>query len=428
MSLKEKDKQFLWHPFTQHKLESGFPLITKAEGAYLYDDAGNKIIDAISSWWTNTHGHCQPHIISAIQKQAAELDHVLFAGFTHAPAINLASRLVDKLPYNQGKIFFSDDGSTSVEVALKIAIQYWHNKGEKRNRVIAFTNAYHGDTFGAMSAGERTSFNLPFAEQLFHVDRVEVPLEGKMELRALEQMETLLEKHGKEIAAFIYEPLIQGSAGMIMYPASALDELLKLCKKHNILCIADEVMTGFGRTGKLFASEYMTVKPDMMCLSKGITGGALPLGVTSCTHEIYMAFYEEDRKKMFFHGHSFTANPIICAAALANMELFSEDETWNRIERISSAHDSFMEDLSGFAGDLRAYRKSGTVLALEFGKSGPTSYFNPVRDKAYAFFMSKGILLRPLGNVLYVMPPYCISESDLQYIYTSITEFINTIK
>lgn len=427
MSLKEKDKQLLWHPFTQHKLEKDFPLITKAAGAYLYDENGKRIIDAVSSWWTNTHGHCHPHIVSAIQKQAARLDHVLFAGFTHEPAIKLAEKLIGKLPYNQGKIFFSDDGSTAVEVALKIAFQYWYNKGEKRNRIIAFRNAYHGDTFGAMSVGERSAFTLPYSDQLFNVETIDVPLEGNMQTSSLDCLRKILDERGKEVAAFIYEPLIQGSAGMIMYPASTLDELIKLCRKHNVLCIADEVMTGFGRTGKLFASEYLETKPDMVCLSKGITGGTLPLGVTSCTHEIYMAFHENDRRKMFFHGHSFTANPIACAAAVASLELFEQEETWKRIGEINISLTRFSESLTDFRAQIRDHRMIGTILAIEFGESGPTSYFNPVRDKAYAFFMDKGILIRPLGNVIYLMPPYCISEEDLHYIYTSIKEFISTL-
>ena len=319
MNWTERDKQTLWHPFTQMKTAVAPIHIEKAQGAYLYASDGRVFIDAIASWWVNIHGHGHPLIAKKIAEQAAQLDHVLFAGFTHTPAIALAEGLLSVLPHHFDKIFYSDNGSTAVEVALKMALQYFYNRGQKhKTRIIAFENAYHGDTFGAMSAGGRNLFNAPFQELLFDVVHIPIPNSENTE-GVLQQFETIAA--AGDVAAFIFEPLVQGSAGMLMYEAEPLDALLAIAKAHHIICIADEVMTGFGRTGKMFACNYLTQLPDIICLSKGITGGFLPLGVTACTATIYNAFYDNDLTKAFFHGHSYTANPISCAAAVASLEI-----------------------------------------------------------------------------------------------------------
>src|ERR1039458_604558 len=307
MTLNEKDKAYIWHPFTQMKVSMEPIHIERAEGCILYASDGRKFIDAISSWWVNIHGHSNPFIAEAIARQAREMEHVIFAGFTHTPAILLAEKLVEILPGNFAKVFYSDDGSTSVEVALKMALQYWFNKGVPKTKVIAFTNAYHGDTFGAMSVGSRSVFNAPFQELLFDVKHVPVSIGNDVE-KSIERFTKIAK--GNDVAAFIYEPLVQGAGGMVIYEAKHLERMLSIAKAHEILCIADEVMTGFGRTGSLFASNYMDEKPDIICLSKGITGGFLPLGVTVCTQEIFDAFYSDEKSKALFHGHSYTANPI----------------------------------------------------------------------------------------------------------------------
>jgi adenosylmethionine-8-amino-7-oxononanoate aminotransferase len=398
--------------------------ITKGEGAYLWDDEGKRYIDAVSSWWVNIHGHAHPYIAEKVAAQLKELEHVIFAGFTHRPAVELAERLLKKLP-GQSKVFYSDNGSTAVEVALKMAFQYWFNLGEKqRTKIIAFKDSYHGDTFGAMSVSGRGTFTKPFFPFLFDVKFIDVPVEKAGS--ALMQMEELMGNGGNEVAAFIFEPLLQGTAGMQMHSPEGLSELIALCKQHNIITIADEVMTGFGRTGKLFASGYLSEKPDVFCFSKGITGGTMAMGVTTCSDPVYNAFLSDDRLKTFFHGHSYTANPVSCAAALASLDLVEDEQSINDRKRVE-------EKLRALSSLLKAHPKAtnvrcmGCVLALDIETGENTSYFNSIRDRAYKFFIGKGIILRPLGNVLYVMPPYCISDDDLDYIYSAIIEFLNTI-
>ena len=445
-SLAERDAKVVWHPFTQHQTAPFSIPIVRAEGAYLYDDLGRRYIDAISSWWVNLHGHSHPYIAQKVAEQFAKLEQVIFAGFTHEPAVRLAERLLEILPKNQAKIFYSDNGSTAVEVALKMAIQYFHNQGfTKKTKVIALENGYHGDTFGTMAVGAKSAFNAPFEGFLYETIYLPVPTKGQEEY-SLETMKNLMQ-NADEIACFIFEPLIQGAGGMVMYESEMLEQLIRLAKENNVLTIADEIMTGFGRTGKLFATDYIETKPDILCLSKGLTGGAMALGVTSCTQEIYEAFLSEDRKKTLFHSHSFTANPLACTAGLASLDLLLTDETNYKILKINQLHNEFMgrmryaptenggnisrgvshtpvprDSSDGLQHNIRI---KGTILAIEIQTAEGTSYFNNIRDVAYQFFIEKGILIRPLGNVIYLLPPYCISEEDLEHIYGCIEEFLN---
>ncbi|MBI2281067.1 MAG: adenosylmethionine--8-amino-7-oxononanoate transaminase [Bacteroidetes bacterium] len=420
MSLQEKDRQYIWHPFTQMKNANNILPVVKAEGLYLYTEDGRKIMDGVSSWWTNLHGHSHPYLAKAVAEQFNTLEHVIFAGFTHPKAIELAERIIGKLPYLD-KVFFSDNGSTAVEVALKMAFQYWHNNNQPKTKIIAFKDAYHGDTFGSMSVGGRNAFNQPFFPFLFDVEFIDVPTKGNEE-RTLFQLKNLVEK--KDVAAFIFEPLVQGSAGMVMYAPEILEKLVKLCKTNQVLTIADEVMTGFGRTGKWFATDYITIKPDLVCLSKGLTGGAMPLGLTICTDEIYNAFLSNNHSKTFFHGHSFTGNPLACAAACASLDLLEKPTTWEQIEMIVKSHQVFKSKIASNP-KLKEVRQTGTILALEFKTEENSSYFNHLRDRLYQFFLDKNILLRPLGNVLYILPPYCIQEVELMVIYQAIEDYLD---
>lgn len=418
-SLIERDRASVWHPFTHLKGMKGPIPAVRGEGAYLYDEEGKAYLDAISSWWVNLHGHCHPHILKRIREQSEALEHVIFAGFTHPPAVELSEALLDKAPGEMGKVFYSDNGSTAMEVAVKMALQYWHNQGKERKRIVAFDSGYHGDTFGAMSVSGRSAFNAPFDPYLFEVLYIETPLPGREE-RSLQQLRELVEQG--DVAAFVYEPMVQGAAGMLMYEAGVLDAMLDLCEEHGILRVADEVFTGFGRTGRFFASDHLTHPPDIMALSKGLTGGTMALAATICSDQVQEAFISEDRFKTFFHGHSFTGNPIACAAGCANMELLEEEGTWEGIRRIEEEHARFIERLASSAG-IRNARQQGTILALEIVSEEKASYFNPMRDRIRDHFLEKGILLRPLGNELYVVPPYCIETEDLERVYREIESF-----
>ncbi len=420
-SISQKDKDFVWHPFTHLKSAQENTIIERGSGAYFFDDKGNKIIDAISSWWVNLHGHCHPYISQKIAEQLAKCEHTIFSGYTHEPAVNLAERLIKILPVNQSKVFFSDNGSTAVEVALKMSLQYWHNKGEERTTFIAFENAYHGDTFGGMSVGERNVFTNAFTNLLFEVVHFPLPNEKNSDL-IKEQLTRMMQNH--KIAGFIFEPLVQGAAGMKMYGAMYLDEIIKLCKENKVITIADEVMTGFGRTGKLFASDHLKNKPDIICLSKGLTGGYMPLGVTSCSQFIYDAFVSDDKQKTFFHGHSYTANPLSCTAAVASLDVLEEKATLESIERISNSHKKFLEKIKSHRV-LKEVRQTGTILAFELNTEEETHYLNAAAEKITAYFAKKNILMRPLGNVFYILPPYCVSNEDLENVYTEIESFLN---
>ena len=414
---------------------AGLPInIVRGEGAYLYDDSGKKYIDAVASWWTNLHGHAHPYIANAIAKQASTLEQVIFAGFTHPTAIKLADRLLEKIPYHD-KVFYSDNGSTAVEVAIKMSLQYFWNKGEDRKRIIAFRDAYHGDTFGSMSISARGVFTAPFQSYLFEVDFIHTPnkhnaAEVKQQLRNLlsgdEQSGSPfreLEGAGKH-AAFIFEPLVLGSAGMLMYDADVLDDLIAICKEAGVLVIADEVMTGFGRTGQFLATDYCSNKADMVCLSKGITGGFLPFAATTCTQQIYDAFLSEERAKMLFHGHSYTGNALGCAAGLASLEVFDMDNTWQHIMRIVAQHSAFAVSIASHAS-VSDVRQTGTIVAIELKTD--TGYLSSIRDKAYNYFIERGILVRPLGNIIYLLPPYCIRKEDLEYIYATMLQFLDSL-
>ena len=415
MNLVERDRRTIWHPYTQMKTADPPIAIARAEGALLFDEHGRAYIDAISSWWVCLHGHSHPHIAKKIQEQLARLDHVIFAGFTHAPAVELAERLLQRMPAGHAKVFFSDNGSTAVEVGIKMAIQYWVNRGTEKRRIIALENGYHGDTFGAMSASGRGPFVQPFAPFLFDVDHLPTPTAGREE-ETLDALKKALSK--EDVAAFIFEPLVQGAGGMVMYAPDVLKGLLTLCRQHGVVTIADEVMTGFGRCGRFLAVDHQDVPADIVCLSKGLTGGTLPMGATSCSGDVYEAFHSDDRMHTFFHGHSFTANPVGCATALASLDLLERDACWDNIRRIEARH---QEQIDSFRNHrlVRDARQTGTILAVEIDSGNETSYFNKIRDQLYRFFLEKGVLLRPLGNVVYVMPPYCISNDQLDTVYQS---------
>lgn len=417
------DANNIWHPFTSLNSERKNLVITSAKGVWLNTADGRKILDAISSWWVNIHGHGNEIIAEAIYKQCQELDHIIFAGFTHPPAIRLTEKLLSILDSSYKRIFFSDNGSTAVEVALKMAIQFWHNQGISKKKIIAFEGGYHGDTFGAMSVGGRSRFNAPFHELLFDVDFLPFPEKGKEEL-CLQQMKSLC--RNPDTAAFIYEPLIQGTAGMRTYTADTLDALMSIAREHNILLISDEVMTGFGRTGKVFASDYCKNKPDLICLSKGITGGILPLGLTICNEEIEKKFIDKQVDKTFFHGHSYTGNAISCAAALASLNILLSPECKSDIERISESHKRLEKRISG-SKKIKGINRLGTIIAIEFESREQTGYFNNLRDLMYDFFLDKDILLRPLGNIIYIMPPYIISDEDLEKIYNAIENLLEKL-
>lgn len=415
--LVKLDQEHIWHPFTQMQTAPSPIPIVRGEGVYLYAEDGKKYIDAISSWWVNLHGHSNASIVGAIRKQAETLEHVIFADFTHAPAVDLASRLLPLLPGGMSKLFFSDNGSTAVEVAIKLALQYWHNKDNdtKKRKVLCLQGSYHGDTFGAMSASGRNEFNRPFWSHLFQSETIPIPDRENLQL-SLQELEVLLQKG--ETACFIFEPLVLGAGGMVIYSAEVLEGFMRLCRKYNVITIADEVMTGFGRTGTLFATEQITTPPDIICLSKGITGGFLPLGATACTKEIYNAFLSDHWQQAFLHGHSYTGNPLACSAGVASLDLLLSQECVQQRTMIAASHEAFA---SKFAGHPRLQRceSLGTILVLEFITTS-SSYFQSLRDRLYAYFLDRGILLRPLGNVLYVMPPYCITEEELTYIYDAI--------
>jgi adenosylmethionine-8-amino-7-oxononanoate aminotransferase len=411
------DARFVWHPYTQHGLRDEPVHVVRAQGAYLYETSGRRIFDAISSWWVTLHGHAQPEIAAAIARQAETLEQVIFAGFTHEPAARLAEELVRRAPRGLQRVFFSDDGSTAVEVAIKIALQHWENRGEPRRLIVALDNAYHGDTFGAMSVSGRGLFTEPFAAHLFDVARLPDPADHDV----VSALETLIRERGKEIAALIVEPLLLGAGGMRVWPAESLRGLRELTAASGILLIADEVLTGFGRTGPLFACQRADVSPDLMCLSKGITGGFVPLGATLATETLFDSFRSQDRKRTLFHGHSFTANPIACAAALASLALL-DDACATRREAIEVAHRAAAERLSELRGVENA-RVLGTIIALDLASQNG-GYLDDVGPSLRRFALERDVLLRPLGNTVYMLPPYCATEADLSRGYDVIAEFV----
>ena len=417
----DRDSEAIWHPFTPLKGMEDPLMIEKAEGVNLYTKDGKRIIDAISSWWVNIHGHSHPQIAKAIAEQANQLEHVIFAGFTHEPAICLAERLLEILPANQSKIFYSDNGSTAVEVGIKMAFQYFYNQGIEKKKIIAIDGAYHGDTFGAMSVGERGPFTEPFDPYLFDVAFVDFPTKDKEEA-VWSQFEALVS--AGDVAAFIFEPIVQGASGMRLYSKALLDKMIALAQAHDVICIADEVMTGFGRLGTLFAADQLENKADIFCLSKGLTGGVLPMGVTSCTDKIQAAYRTNDLMKTFFHGHSFTGNPMICAAANASLDILLTEECEENRKRLNQRHLAFSDQIESHPL-VRNTRVMGTIIAFEINTDKDTSYFNEARHHLYPYFIEKGLLIRPLGNVIYLIPPYIITDEDLDYIYRTILSFLD---
>ena len=425
----------IWHPFTHSRLDLPPLQVERAEGVYLYTRDGRKILDAISSWWVNLHGHANPRIAAAITEQARKLEHVILAGFTHEAAEELVRRLRKWIAPELTHLFFSDDGSTAVEVALKMAVQHFSNqeRGEKRE-IAALEHGYHGDTAGAMSVSDDSPFTEPFAGMRYPVHRVHAaycyrcPVGQKREtcqIECAQQLETLLAERGEKIAAVIVEPILQGAGGMIVHPVEFLQKVRALCTQHDVLLIADEVLTGFGRTGKMFACDIAGVVPDLMCLSKGITGGFLPMGVTLCTDRVEAAFGSEDRRHTFYHGHSYTGNALACAAANASLQIFDDEPVFDRIATIARIHSERLQGLREFSvvGDTR---QIGTIGALEL-RAEDAGYLSAMRPKLYQFFLERGVLLRPLGNVVYVLPPYVIEPEELHQVYDVIVEAVQTV-
>ena len=427
----KQDKRYIWHPFTQHKISSEPIKIVSGRMTKLKDDKGKSYLDLISSWWVNIHGHSHPYIAKAIYKQSKKLEQVIFGGFTHDPAIELAKRITDILPRNLKKVFFSDNGSTAVEVALKIAYQYWFNKNKKRKTFIAFKNAYHGDTVGAMSLGSGSDLFSVFKELFFKIKLFDYPstwygdknIEEK-ENKILFKIENEFKKNN-DIAGLIIEPLIQGSGGMNICRNIFMKKLSKLVKKYNNLLIYDEVMTGFGRTGEIFACKKTKTQPDIICLSKGLTGGFLPLSLTITTNKIYNNFLGDNFDKALAHGHSFTANPLGCAASIASLNLFKSKKIFKKIKIIEKQHRIFLKKLLKL-NSIEKTRICGTILAFNIKGFG-NGYKAMIPEKIKKFFLDKGLLLRPLGNVFYIMPPYCILKNELKYAYKIIYEGLKKI-
>jgi len=417
--LKARDLAYVWHPFNQMKGSDILPIV-KGEGVYLFDEEGNKYLDAFSSWWVNLHGHCHPYLVEALTNQAKTLEHVAFGGFTHNPAVTLAEKLVSLLPDNITRIFYSDNGSTSTEVAIKMTLQYFHNLKNPKTTFIAFENGYHGDTFGSMSVTARGGFNEPFESLLFDVEYIPTPTKEN-----IEEVKTKLQDiiANNDVAGFIFEPIIQGAGGMLMHDPQGVSDLIGICQSHDIICIADEVMTGFGRTGKMFATDHLDNKPDIICLSKGITAGFMAMGITSVTEKIYQAFYSDNAKHTFLHGHSYTGNALACALGVANLELFENPDVMNRIGEIAAFHKTFVNEISAY-NNVRVARSFGTILAFELESENETSYFNGKGKGAYQYFLTKGIILRPLGNILAMIPPYCITDEELHYIYDEVKTYL----
>ena len=423
MSFSLRDKKHNWHPYTQHKTAPEFPAIVKGSGALLWDENGKEYIDAIASWWVNPYGHSNQVMADAIYKQLTTLEHVLFGGFTHNVAVELSEKLTQILPKNQQKLFYSDNGSTAVEVAIKVALQYHYNKGVKKTKIIAFEDAFHGDTFGAMAASGISFFTEAFEGSLLEVVRIPIPVEGK-ESQTKQQLEQLLTTN--EFAAFIFEPLVLGAAGMIMYSPQILDELIALCKSHNVFTIADEVMTGFGKTGKTFACDYLSLQPDMMCLSKALTGGTIPMAITTFTQEIFDGFYDDDTSKALFHGHTFTANPTGCAAALASISILQTEAIQNNIQEVNQSHLQFEQHIKKHPKVVTT-RVLGVILALEIKSDVKESYYGTMRNTLYNFFIENGVILRPVGNVVYILPPYVITKEQLEKVYQVIENALEIV-
>lgn len=420
MTLQERDKKHLWHPLKQHQLQPESLAIVKAKGCVLTDESNNEYIDAISSWYTCMFGHCNDFIINKVKAQLNTLDQIMFSDFTHEPAVQLSEELVKILPENQNRIFFNDNGSTAVEAAIKMALQYYFNLGEKRTLFIALENGFHGDTFGAMSVSGLSVYNGPFEDFLIDVKRIPVPNANNIN-EILNELEKIVAEY--KIAGFIYEPMIQGAAGMKIYEAESINKVLHFFKEKDILTIADEVMTGFGKTGKNFASEYIATKPDIICMSKALTGGLLPMAITSCTEKIYTAFLSNEMAKGFFHCHTYSSNPIACSAALAVIELLQTQEIQDKITDIAQSHKAFEQKISKHP-KVKTTRSLGVIFALDLDIK--MQRYGALREKLLAHFMDNGVFLRPLGNTIYIQPPYVISKEELNTIYDTIESCLDS--
>ncbi len=412
MTLLDRDRAVLWHPYTQVKTAPAPLSIVRGEGVWLITEDGRRILDGISSWWVNIHGHSHPRLNEALARQAGRLEHVLFAGCTHEPAVELAERLLAILPRGLTRIFYTDNGSTAVEAALKMALQFWKNRGERgRTKIVALQDAYHGDTTGAMSVSERSVFTSAFDELLFEIVRVE---------RSEAAIAAALDER---VAAIIVEPILQGAGGMIVWPATLLAAIRRLCDERGVLLIADEVLTGFGRTGRMFACEHAAITPDIICLSKALTGGYLPLAVTAVTSRVYDAFLSDDRARAFFHGHSYTANPLACAVALASLELFGELDLLARIARLERQMRDRLEPLRAL-DHVRDVRVIGGIGAVELHGHG---YLDQAGPRIAAEFLRRNLLIRPLGNVVYFMPPYAISDEEAAWALDHIVQVLRAL-
>ena len=436
-SLIERDRAHVWHPYTQMKNAPAPLPIVRGEGVYLYTEDGRRLLDGISSWWVNIHGHSHPRLNQALVEQAHQLEHVVFAGCTHRPAVELAERLVEALPPGLTRVFYSDNGSTAVEVALKLAHQYWRNVGqEERRTFVTLRYAYHGDTVGAMSVGEDSVFTRAFAPFLFQVVRVESPycyrcplgLERQTcRIDCLSSLEQALTERGGSVAGVLVEPMLQAAGGMIVWPAEFLAGVRQVCNRHGTLLIADEVLTGFGRTGRMFACEHASISPDIICLSKALTAGYLPLGATVTTDAIYNAFLSDDRTKTFFHGHSFTANPLACAVALASLDLFRHEAVLERVQRLESKLRAGLMPLGRLpsVGDVRVIGGVGIIELVSDQKTRKTDrYLDDIGPRLAGAFLERGLLLRPLGNIVYFMPPYVITDDEVGWAISQVAEVL----
>ncbi len=439
-SLIERDRAHLWHPYTQMKTAPPPLPIVRGEGVYLYTEDGRRLLDGISSWWVNIHGHCHPRLSQALGAQAKQLEQVIFAGCTHEPAVELAERLIEVLPSGLTRVFYSDNGSTAVEIALKLAHQYWRNLGQAGRRTfITLHYAYHGDTIGAMSVSEQSVFTGAFTPLLFPVTRVDAPYcyrcplgleRATCRIDCLAGLEGALEQHGESVAAVLVEPMLQAAGGMVVWPSEFLAGVRQLCDRYGTLLIADEVLTGFGRTGRMFASEHASISPDIICLSKALTAGYMPLGATVSTERIFEAFLSDDRTKTFFHGHSFTANPLACAVALASLDLFREDDVLGRVRTLESQLRAGLMPLANLpsVGDVRVI---GGVGILELVSDKHTreadGYLDGIGPRLADAFVDRGLLMRPLGNVVYFMPPYVITDDEVDWALERIATVISGI-
>ncbi|MDT0677764.1 adenosylmethionine--8-amino-7-oxononanoate transaminase [Autumnicola musiva] len=413
-NLSERDKKHLWHPLTQHKIAPEMLAITKAKGSILYGEDGKGYIDGIASWYTCMYGHCNEYITSKVSEQMHNLDQVVFSGFTHKPAVELSEALIKILPSGQQKMFFNDNGSTATEIGIKMALQYHHNLGNDRKVMLAFEEGFHGDTFGAMSVSGLSVYNGAFEDHFIAVVRIPTP-NGENNAEVIRKLKKLISEY--KIAGFIYEPLVQGAAAMKMHDAEGLERILQICKENEIICVADEVMTGFGKTGKYFASDYLETKPDVICMSKALTAGLLPMGLTSCTQQIYDAFYSDDIAKGLFHGHTYSANPLACAAALAGVELLLSEEIQENIKRVTKSHQDFHNRIKDHPKVINT-RQLGIIYAFDLNVE--MERYGNIRNQLFKHFMDRGIFLRPLGNTIYILAPFIIKDEELKKVYKSI--------